>query len=719
MNGNAANTEEDFQVPPLREDLKILPAENDAYGRPCWTIHDPVRNRYFRIGYETFELLHRWYLKNGQEIINSVRAQTVLEVETGSLREVIRFLHSNGLLLRDGTGVTAEFTRTAKAGQPPLWKWLVQNYLFVRVPLLHPDRFLRRTQSIADFLASRPVQVLILILGAIGVFLTLRQWDSFVATFMGFANWQGVLWGMVTLTFAKVLHELGHAYCATRYGCRVPSMGVAFLVMYPVLYTDTSDAWRLTRKDWKLRIGAAGVRVELALALIATFLWHLLPPGPVQSAVFLLATTTWITTLLINLSPFLRFDGYYLLSDIVGEVNLQARSFNIAKWAIRTWVLGLDTAMPEPMNAKRRNLLILFAVSVWIYRFFLFIGIAFLVYHLFFKVLGIILFVVEIACFVVMPVFRELRVWWHLRKGARLTAPVILLFGVFIGSGVILAMPWQTTVSVDAYLVASGEAEVVSSLAGQLTHIAVSRGERVKAGQVIAEMTSPDLTAEQRIRDLQLDQAKILLAQSEADPERRGEYSTRLQDVRRLTARVTAIQARQAMLILRAPIDGQMVEFDEDLESGDWIAANSRLAQVVDDRSPMKVVGYVSQRDIASLNGAKHGRFYPELATDPPLEVQIDMIDPFNARNIETVALSTIHGGGIPTHASEHHRYQPLEPVFKVSALVKGDGNEAREMPFGLIWSRRGTLVIEGTPTSFLIRIYHAFVAGVIRESGF
>lgn len=99
---------------------------------------------------------------------------------------------------------------------------------FVRVPLVHPDSFLRKTQPIADIIASRAVQLGVLILGLTGIFLTLRQWDLFVSTFMGFANWQGVVWMAVTLTLAKILHEFGHAYSAARYGCRVPSMGLRF-----------------------------------------------------------------------------------------------------------------------------------------------------------------------------------------------------------------------------------------------------------------------------------------------------------------------------------------------------------------------------------------------------------------------------------------------------------------------------------------------------------
>jgi putative peptide zinc metalloprotease protein len=127
-------------------------------------------------------------------------------------------------------------------------------------------------------------------------------------------------------------------------------------------------------------------------SLIATFLWSFLPEGPLKSIAFILATTSWITSLLVNISPFLRFDGYYALSDWTNTNNLQPRSFALAKWFIRHYILGSDEIEPEILPKKRKIFFITYAIGTWIYRFFLFMGIAFLVYYFAFKVLGIILF---------------------------------------------------------------------------------------------------------------------------------------------------------------------------------------------------------------------------------------------------------------------------------------------------------------------------------------
>ena len=194
-------------------------------------------------------------------------------------------------------------------------------------------------------------------------------------------------------------------------------MGVAFLVMFPVLYTDTTDAWKLQSRRDRLRIVTAGVRTELYLALIATFLWGVLPDGSLRSAAFFIATTSWVTSVLVNISPFMRFDGYYAFSDLIGVENLQQRAFELGRWRLRRWLWGLNDPLPEPMPRRRARLLILYAWGTWLYRFFLFLGIALLVYHFFFKVLGIFLFIVEVLWFIVMPIFKEVRTWRERRAG--------------------------------------------------------------------------------------------------------------------------------------------------------------------------------------------------------------------------------------------------------------------------------------------------------------
>jgi len=703
-------------LPPLREDLALLPAEPDELGAPGWIVHDPVRNRYFRIGKAAFEMLSRWSAGTIAELVRRVEAETVLSISKAHVLELLRFLHANQLIQRAGPESAAEFARIARAGNGPLLQRILHGYLFFRIPLWRPGRFLRRTQRLADVLASTRAQQIIGVLGAVGVLLTLRQWDRFVTTLLELANWQGVAWMALTLSSAKILHELGHAYTASRYGCRVPTMGIAFMVLYPVLYTDTSDAWRLRSREQRLRIGAAGIRVELALALLATLFWHLLPAGGLQSAVFVLASTTWLSTLFINLSPFMRFDGYYLLTDWLGVPNLQERSFALARWQLRETLLGLKAPPPEPLSARGRRRLIFFAYATWIYRFFLFLGIALLVYHFFFKLLGFALFVVELVWFIVRPIALELRVWYRSRGTIRVTRAsmvLVCLVGILFA---LLAIPWRASIVAPALLRAGADAPLLSTAAGQIRDVLVSDGDRVAAGAPIVRMTSTELAHERASLTLELDSAEIALAQARAGRAGFADIPRLEQEVLRLRAGLQSLAAREAHLTIRSPIEGAVRELMPELQPGTWIAAKTPLARIVDHSSPARIVAYVSQSDIARLTEGAPAYFVPDEPTLEPQRAQVVAVDRLAAATLEQRELASPHGGPLLARIGHDGNVRAVDAVYRVTGVAV-DGRSSAVGALAL--PMRGTLTIDAPAESVLRRAYERVVALLLMETSF
>jgi len=705
----AAASDEPIALPPLREDLRLLPAAPDRDGAPGWTIFDPVRNRYFRIGHAGYEMLRRWRLGRSDRLVAAVAAETVLTPEQEDVAALVFFLRANGLVQRLDPDVAAEFARIDKAGRPTWWKWVVHNYLFVRVPLVRPDRFLAATQPIADLIASRAVQGAILALGALGVVLALRQWDQFLATFMAFANWQGVVWAALTLTAAKILHELAHAYTARRYGCRVPTMGVAFLVLYPVLYTDTSDSWRLTSRAQRLRVGAAGIRLELMLALLATLLWSLLPEGPARSAVFLIATATWISTLLINLNPFLRFDGYYLLSDWLDVPNLQPRAFALTRWRLREALFGFGLPAPEPMAAGLRRVLILYGLATWIYRFFLFIGIALIVYHLFFKTLGILLFVIEIIWFILLPVAKEVKAWMQLRQSFRPTRQLVVTVGALAGGLWLLFQPWDTVIRAPALWEAESGAPVLTALPGRLDAIEVASGEAVVEGQPLYRFRSPDMDAARRIAEAALAVGQIRLDQARADRQSAGVVRALEQEVARIEARLDRIRARAERLVVRAPISGLLRDAPADLVVGRWMGPQTPLGVVTSASG--KLTAYVEQQDLQRVQEGTAAVFYPE---DPGLSARtgvVRSVDRMGASRLEGGYLAAPLGGRIEARADASGAWTPLGAVYRVVADPDAPDAPAK--------ATRGIMHMDGPAESWAARIWRRTAAILIRESGF
>lgn len=280
---------------------------------------------------------------------------------------------------------------------------------------------------------------------------------------------------------SKLAHELGHGLTAKRFGCKVPTVGVAFMVLWPVLYTDTADAWKLRSRRQRLAIGVAGMAPELSLAAAATLVWSFLPDGPLRSAAFVMATSTWLLTLAVNLNPFMRFDGYMLLSDLWDVPNLQERSFALARWRIREALFGFGDPMPELMPDGRRRRLILYAVGTWVYRLFLFLGIALLVYHIFFKLLGLFLFAIEIWWFILRPVVTELKSWAGRRGDLRLNRRTAVTFAAGVLALAGLFVPWRTQVAAPALVQPATQATLYAPAPARVTELAVREGDRVDA----------------------------------------------------------------------------------------------------------------------------------------------------------------------------------------------------------------------------------------------
>jgi putative peptide zinc metalloprotease protein len=411
--------------PPLREELSLHAGPTLSTGEPSYTLEDPARNQFFRIDWMTYEILARWSLGNADDILLSLRAATPLDLASGDVEAVGAFLRDNQLVRPDPLTSGKPMAARHHAGRGAWHTRLLHGYLFFRVPLLKPDRWLTRVAGAVGWLFTMTFLRLTLLALAIGAILVWRQWDTFTSTLAGSFTPGGMLAYALALGGVKCAHELGHALTAKRHGCQVPSMGLAFLVMWPVPYTDTNGAWRLADKTQRQQIAAAGVGTELAIAAWATLAWSLLPDGLLRAIVFPLATTTWIATLAINASPFMRFDGYFVLSDWLDMPNLHARAFALARWDLRERLFGLGLAPPEYFSKRRHVGLVAFAWAVWIYRITLFIGIAVLVYHFFIKLLGIFLFAIEMSWFVLRPIATELRAWraalcgWRATRRAR------------------------------------------------------------------------------------------------------------------------------------------------------------------------------------------------------------------------------------------------------------------------------------------------------------
>ncbi|MBA0163393.1 HlyD family efflux transporter periplasmic adaptor subunit [Pectobacterium versatile] len=697
---------------PLRDELILHAGPANRDGSPSWTLEDPLRGLYFRIGWAEMAMLSRWSMGNAAQIVAEVNQTSALMLDDSDVQYFNRFLQANSLTRVSGDEAIAQFARQVEQSRVSIWRKLLKNYLFFRIPLWHPDRFLGATLPWIEPFFSRTFLKLTLLVAVLGLFLAGRQWETFKHTFLHFFTLEGAALAGLTLCFTKILHEFGHAYTCKRFGARVATMGVAFLVMMPVLYTDTSGSWKLTRRRQRMAIGAAGMMTELVLAAWATLAWSFLPDGMLRSAAFMLATTTWIMTLAINLSPLMRFDGYFLLSDGLQMPNLQNRGFAIGRWQMREWLFGLGDAPPEHFPRWLQRTLVGYAFAVWIYRFFLFTGIAILVYHMTFKLLGMLLFAIEIGYFVVMPVVNEVREWSKRRKDYRMNRNMTTTLTVSAVVLLLLMIPWQRGVYAPALLRAEQQSSLYMPVPAMIQRIDVQVGQPVHAGQTLFTLSSDALAHERQQLERQIATLSWQSTFQVFNKEAAGDHQRVKQEHEAALQKLQVLQRQSEQLTVRAPIDGVVADMATPLETGEWLGQGEWLAVVTKPTGGL-VEAFVSEKDWQRLRTGAKGTFYLQDVNRSSLPLTIVEIASTATRDLNAAPeLASIYGGDIATLSDAQRKLHPEQAVYRVLLSLPDD---YRAQPQVL----RGTVVMDGEAQSLLIRGWKVVSAVLIRELSF
>ncbi|BAN47404.1 peptidase M50 family protein [Metapseudomonas resinovorans NBRC 106553] len=696
-------------LPALRPDLQLSPAAPGLDGAPQWTLADPLRGRYFKLGAAAVRLLRHWALGDPQRVLEAANAEPGLPLGKSELEELLRFLRGYDLIAALDEEQRASYGPKAGAQRQSLWNRVLHQYLFFRIPLWRPDAFLNRAWPVLERHGPWLLRWGLPLVFALGLFLVARDWQRFIATFPHLFSLGGALAFGIALTFAKLCHEFGHAFMAKRAGCRVQSMGLAFMVLLPMFYTDVSDAWRVRDRRSRLLIGAGGVLAELVLAVLALLAWSLLPDGPARTSAFMLASATWITTVIINLNPFMRFDGYFLISDLWGVDNLQTRAFALCRWRLREALFGYGEPAPEPWSPEMRRRLLVWGYGSWLWRAVLFFGIALAVYHLFFKVLGIFLMLVELVWFIGLPVWRELGEWWQRREQSEPRKVLLTGAGLLVVL-VLLVLPWRSSVEVPALLEASRATALHAPVAARLKALQVTDGQMVEQGALLLELESPDLDSRQTIVRREIEILQLQLRRQAGRSETAADAGILEQRLAEAVAEYRGLAAQRERLQLRAPQAGVVRDLLPDLSVGRWLNPGETLARVVEPG--LRLRGYLAEDELWRVQPGTEGHFIADDPARPALPVRLDEVDATGVPYLELEALSSDHHGPIAVRRDAQNRAEPVRAQYgaRLSLL---DASIEPAQPL------RGVVVLDGQGQSLLGAAWRRLAALGVRESGF
>ena len=700
------------RLPSLREDVSLREGARALDGSPTWLLYDPVRNKYFQINRAGMAIIRCWDLHHPEQVIAAAAAIAREPISPVDVSHMLDFLVGAELIDGHSVPIRTRLQKLGGARVQTLFQKLLHGYLFFRIPLVKPDHFLDQLYPHLRLVFSRRFVLFTVVVGVISMVLISRQWSTFTGTFSWLFSIEGAIGFFLTLVFVKIVHELGHALALKRHGLKVPTMGVAFMVMWPVLYTDATDGWQLRRRHEKAVISAAGVSAELMLACYAMAAWVLLPDGIGRSLAFTVATTTWVLSLAVNLNPLMRFDGYFFLSDILNVPNLQDRSFAQARWRLRTWLFGDIGERPDVLSTRMANFLAGYGFAVWVYRFLLFLGIALLVYHLFFKALGVALFIVEIWFFIVRPLRNEIKHWPGLFSGMDTVRKKrwFVLLGVML---LILAFPFEQNIRLPAQVVDAEFTRIYPPVPARVAEVLVGHGQVVDKGAPLLRLVSPRL-------DFDLQQARSRLAefqgklnQTAIDTDRLEERLVLEQAVQRAASEIQALQRTLDSLLIRSPGNGLVADMNSELLPGLWLSREQHLLTIRGGKQA-HYIAWATEEQLSGLSVDKQAVFFA------PANVSM-RAHPVRITKIERSAVSelqpyhaSVHGGDIPVDAGQDGRLVPRQAIYRVH--LTADGSGADWLPDQRL---RGHVSIEGSSKTLAGMLFRVVAGTFIRESGF
>ena len=592
-------------------------------------------------------------------------------------------LHASGLLSADlppdAELIFRGSRRRARSETTSAWT----NWLSVRVPLVDPDRFISVLAGATGWIFSPAGVLAWAVLLAVGAAQVLSRWDRFVASGTDVLAPANIPWLYLVFAAIKLCHELGHGVAckemARREGGtpgsgagRVGAMGVLLLLLVPVPFVDASSAWALKSKWRRMVVGGAGMYVELAIAAVAAVVWARSTEGSLVSVLahnaVLIAS---VSTLMFNANPLLKYDGYYMLADLVEIPNLARRARDHVFHLVRLHIWGDLRAVTPVEEGVEGAWLAVYFVASSIFRVVIFAGIALWLVGQWF-IVGVLAGAFLLVGGVAMPLARLARFLAADPSLIRCRPRAILT--TLIGAAVLFCgvclIPLPQHVRLDGIVEPASTSALFAREGGTITDC-LPDGTTVQAGDVLVRQSSPELIAERRSMLARLEGARA--AQRRAMMEDAAKARIESDRVNLYARALASIDERTERLTTRAPIGGVWISPRAASLVGVFAGPGQPLGEV-SDTSQVRVRCVAGQRQAGML--AEQGaalRDRPTLLRSParPGETISAMCEtprPAGTSHLPSAALGEFAGGSIHTAAPTEATLPTTaaEPFFEV-----------------------------------------------------
>jgi putative peptide zinc metalloprotease protein len=636
-------------------------------GQTWYVLLDPSSGRAHRFTPAAYTFIRSM---DGKRTVGELWTQmaTDLEVDAPTQDEVIRLLsqlYEADMLLVDRLPNAEAFLHLVNRHRRSPLMNAIRSPLSITVPLWDPDPFLKRYAGLVRAVLGKTGLIVWLAVVMPAVVLAILNFRELTENATDrLLSAEGLL--IITLTFpvVKALHELGHAFTLRALGGEVHQIGLMFIAFLPVPYVEASAAAILPSKAQRMLVGAAGMMVELVLGAGALYLWLSIEPGIIRAVAYDVIVIAGVSTLIVNGNPLLRFDGYFILSDLIEIPNLAQRSSRFWGNLLKRFLFGLRNADVDHDSRSERFWYATYGPASFVYRMFVLISLSLFIASEYF-IVGVVFAVIAMISAIVVPLVRGVKRTLHLAQlqaaSRRTKARLILASAVGVMAACLIPLPLHTNsegivwIPEDAYVRAGAD--------GFVDRLLLESGTRVDKGVKVIENKDVFLASQieinrERIRELEVrllserftDRVRAELTKIDL-AEERSKLDSNLDKQTRLTAQ----SERSGTFLVSHPLD----------LPGRFFAKGETLGYVVPDETAT-VRTIVLQDDIDLVrHSVKSARVMLTSNRDSTLDAHVVREVPAAGYEVPSKALSVSGGGALAVDPRDPKGLKVSRRVFQ------------------------------------------------------
>ena len=552
----------------------------------------------------------------------------------------------------------------------------LSNLFSFKWPLFNPDRLLRAMQAFGNLVFSPPGAVAWLLVVGACLKLAADHWPELAARSAGVLDPANLPMLALAFILVKIVHELGHGLACRHFGGAVRETGLMFMFLAPFPYIDTTASWAFRQRWKRVLVASAGMIFEIFVAALAMAVWAWSGDPGLRSLAYQVVFVASVTTLLFNGNPLLRYDAYYIFSDLVRVPNLQQRSNQMLGFLCERYLFGLREAVTPAMTAREAWILVAYGIASNLYRIVLFSTlIAWVAGE--YLILGLLMAAATAYGLFLKPLVSLFR---YLASSPRLgrhrsRAVLVVSGGLAAMIAALWFVPAPHAFRAPGVVESAQPVEIHAAVAGVLTELAAAPGSGVETGDLLAKFVNPELEIEKR--GLVAHREKVLAEWRMSEAEGGFEIAPFEAALAAVDRDLATLAEKEKQLVLRAPAAGLWSAPGLEKNLGRWMAKGEPLGRII-DQNGMVFLAVVSEGDAShffSNAGAKaqvrlHG------SAEKPVNAVSWRLVPAYRDQLPSEALAWGAGGEIETTTDAQGRVRATRPFFEVRANLEHDASE-------------------------------------------